>query len=214
MKVHADPLQGHWVGGQNLIDFTQWCMEQNVDVLTVYAFSTENWNRDPKEVAILMNIFAKYADNFRKEALNRNIKVRVLSTDDSKLPTLVKIAIHELECATSTCDGFLVNLCISYGGRAEIVNACKNIANNVKEGNIEVDSIDESLFGSYLSTTHLPDPDILIRTSGEYRLSNFLLWQLAYTEMFFIDKFWPEVNREDLLKIFRQYSERTRRFGK
>ena len=213
-KMHADPLRGHWVGGQNLIDFTQWCMQANVEVLTVYAFSTENWNRDPKEVSILMNIFAKYAVNFRREALNRNIKVRVISSDDRKLPFVVKNAIKELEAATSQCTSFLVNLCISYGGRAEIVNACKSIAAQVKCGDMEINDIDEDCFSSHLSTSKLPDPDILIRTSGEFRLSNFLLWQLAYSEMFFIDKFWPEVNQQDLLRIFKQYGERHRRFGK
>ena len=214
MKMHADPLQGHWVGGQNLIDFTQWCMEAKVQVLTVYAFSTENWNRDPKEVAILMNIFAKYADNFRKEALSRNIKVCVISSDDSKLPCSVKNAINSLEMATNQCTAFLLNLCISYGGRAEIVNACKSIVSQVKSGDIDVNDINEDCFSSNLSTAKLPDPEILIRTSGEFRLSNFLLWQLAYTEMFFIDKFWPEVNRDDLLNIFKLYNERHRRFGK
>lgn len=214
MKTHSDPLKGHFDGRDKLLDFTQWCMEEGVEILTVYAFSTENWNRNPKEVESLMNIFLIYAEKIRKEGISRNIKIQVLSSDDTKFPNLVKTAIRELERDTAKFDGIVVNLCFSYGGRGDIVNASKSIANSVKKENMNIDDINEEIFSSHLSTKNIPDPELLIRTSGEYRLSNFLLWELAYTEMFFIDKFWPEVNREDLLKIFREYSERKRRYGK
>ena len=169
LKVHNDPLQGHWVGGQSLIDFSQWCMSAGVEVLTVYAFSTENWSRDPGEVQVLMGIFAKYADNFQKEALSRNVKVQVLSTDRDRLPSQVLHSIAALQTATENCSGFLVNLCISYGSRAELVRACRSLASEVEAGRLSPEDIDETAVSAHLLTGGLPDPDILIRTSGEFR---------------------------------------------
>lgn len=212
-KKHKDALQGHWSGGQTLIDFIKWCMIDGVEILTVYAFSTENWGRDTLEVSTLMSIFAKYADSFKKEALEKNVKVIVLCTDDTLLPLSVKSAVKSLVESTKDCSGFIVNICLSYGSRAEIVNACKSVVNDCNDGKIEVNNINEITFSNYLSTKGISDPDILIRTSGEYRLSNFLLWQLAYTEMFFIDKYWPEINHSDLRFIMNKFYDRKRRFG-
>eukprot|EP01038_Epipyxis_sp_PR26KG_P008360 gene8360-11312_t len=212
-KTHGNPLQGHWVGGQTLVDFIQWCMKEDVKIITAYAFSTENWNRDPLEISTLMAIFEKYAESLKTEALAKNVKVNILSTDTSRLPQQVLVSIEELMKATSHCTGFIVNICLSYGSRGEIVNSCKTICEEVKNNRIKVEDIDEKLFSQHLSTVGLPEPDVLIRTSGEYRLSNFLLWQLAYTEMFFIDKFWPELTELDLKRIFLEYENRQRRYG-
>jgi undecaprenyl diphosphate synthase len=211
--IRSDPIQGHWAGGQTLIDFCQWCIQDGIEMITVYAFSTENWNRDEKEVTALMSIFAKYAETFRVEALNRNVKVNVLSTDLDRMPLQVKESIKGLQDATMNCTGFTVNICLSYGSRAEIVQACKNIAIKHKEGVIDANDLNEETISNYMITKSLPDPEILIRTSGEYRISNFLLWQLAYTEMFFVDKYWPELNHNDLRIILNQFSNRCRRYG-
>ena len=176
-------------------------MSDGVEILTVYAFSSENWARDPKEVAILMNIFAKYAESFKQEALSKNVRVCVLSTDLEKLPLKVRHSIESLESATKSCNGFLMNICLSYGSRAEITHACKTISRQALDGTINIDDIDERAISAQMMTSNIPDPDILIRTSGELRLSNFLLWQLAYSEMFFIDKYWPEITQSDLREI-------------
>lgn len=220
-KRHADPLQGHWVGGQTLVNFVNWCMEDGVKILTVYAFSTENWNRDIDEVNTLMMIISKYAESFKIEAVKKNIQVKVLCTDRQKLPLHVQNSINELEESTKGANKFLVNICLSYGGRADITQACKRVAEEVSLGNLNHQDINEAMIQQHLLTNHGPevscsnhDPDILIRTSGEYRISNFLLWQSAYTEMFFISKYWPEVTRHDLREIMHQYCERNRRFGK
>eukprot|EP00601_Ochromonadales_sp_CCMP2298_P000064 CAMPEP_0173182272 /NCGR_PEP_ID=MMETSP1141-20130122/7741_1 /TAXON_ID=483371 /ORGANISM="non described non described, Strain CCMP2298" /LENGTH=350 /DNA_ID=CAMNT_0014105339 /DNA_START=187 /DNA_END=1239 /DNA_ORIENTATION=+ len=211
--VHSDPLQGHWAGGQTLVDFVQWCKEDGVKIVTVYAFSTENWSRDPLEVQTLMAIFAKYAHTFKAEALSHDVRVNVLSTERDRLPTDVLQAVDELQRATSHCHSFTVNICLSYGSRGDIVNACRSVAACVKGGDFAPDEIDEKMISDRLSTGGGADPDLLIRTSGEYRLSNFLLWQMAYTELFFVDKLWPQLTRADYRSILHQYASRTRRFG-
>lgn len=212
-KAHSDPLKGHWSGGQTLVDFVQWCIDDGVEVLTVYAFSTENWSRDIMEVNTLMVIISKYAKSFQKEALTRNVKVNVLCTDKSQLPNHVKESIDDLESSTSHCDGFVFNICLSYGGRADIVSACQMLVDEVSSGKIAASDITEDYFGSKLLTKDLPPPDMLIRTSGECRISNFLLWQIAYSELFFVKKLWPEVTQQDLRELFDEYRKRTRRFG-
>lgn len=217
-ETHKDPLQGHWAGGQTLVDFVQWCAQDGVEVVTVYAFSTENWHRDAMEVSTLMGIFAKYARSLQSDALARNIRVNVLSTDFGRLPASVQEAAQALVATTAHCTGFVLNVCLSYGGRGELVSACRSIAERLLD---ESDSsvrtaadISEETVAAHLCTKDYPDPEILIRTSGEFRLSNFLLWQLAYTEMFFLDKFWPQLTKADYRRILHQYAtSRKRRFG-
>mmetsp|Transcript_32467 Transcript_32467/g.54742 ORF Transcript_32467/g.54742 Transcript_32467/m.54742 type:complete len:365 (+) Transcript_32467:76-1170(+) len=213
-QVHSDPLQGHWSGGQTLVDFVQWCKEDGVSILTVYAFSTENWRRDPLEVKTLMTIFAKYAERFRSEALTHNVKVNILSTERERLPQDVQQSIETLQRATATCTAFTLNICLSYGARSDIVTACRAISTQVAAGHLSADDVTEARFADFLTTASLPDPDILIRTSGEFRLSNFLLWQLAYTELFFVDKFWPQLTKVDYRRIVHKYAQRSRRYGK
>lgn len=212
-KKLSDPIKGHWQGGQTLIDFVQWCMHDNIEVLTVYAFSTENWSRDPEEVSTLMSIFAKYAETFKNEALQKNVKVRVLSTNFDRLPVNVQASVLELERATTLCNGFRLNICLSYGGREEIVMACRSISTAVLTQKCNVEEINENMIASQLQTTDIPDPDIMIRTSGEMRISNFLLWQLAYSELFFIPKLWPELTQLDLRQVLHEYCQRQRRYG-
>jgi undecaprenyl diphosphate synthase len=195
------------------VDFVQWCIDDGVSMITVYAFSTENWNRDPIEVTTLMSIFSKYAETFNHEALARNVKVNVIVTDREKLSTDVRQSIAELEKATAECTGFVVNICLSYGSRGDILASCKQIGERLVDGRLRLEDVSEDTISKHLLTSASPDPDILIRTSGEYRLSNFLLWQMAYTELFFTDKYWPQLTHLDLRLIFHQYANRNRRFG-
>jgi undecaprenyl diphosphate synthase len=209
----ADPLHGHWRGGEVLADLVNWCVADGIKILTVFAFSSENWNRDPVEVSALMGIIVKYAERMQEESIKKNVKVRVISTDTEKLSADVKKAIFSLEESSKHCTGLLVNICLSYGARSEIVHACKSIAKSVEEGKLDSSSIDESLVNRSMLTGDIPDPDIMIRTSGELRISNFLLWQLAYSELFFIDKLWPEITFTDFRRVLWSYSARKRRFG-
>ena len=284
----GDPLKGHWAGGQTLLDFVQWCKNDGVELVSVYAFSTENWSRDAVEINLLMTLFGKYAETMAEEAKRRNVKVKILSTDYNRLPQRVIRSVENLEEATKYCDGLLLNVCLSYGARAEITAACSSLVEDILLGKLRVDGISvdpttsrstseeggvcgsisdgkleggveeskgenrepkkaasvvdgdhnedkntarekkshvhvlvekekieitEEMLGSRLLTKQLPDPDLLIRTSGEVRISNFLLYQLAYTEMFFVDKLWPEFSQEDFKGVLRQFSDRKRRFG-
>ena len=210
---HNNPMQGHWDGGQTLVECVKWCLELGIEVLTVYAFSTENWNRDAQEVEVLMNILCKYCAQFEEEATKNNIRVKVLSTDRERLPPSVAAAIAKLESSTRAGTGLLLNMCISYGGRGDVVRSCKRLCESVQKGETTVDGITEEQFAMRLETAGMPDPDLLIRTSGEYRLSNFLLFQLAYTELAFVEKFWPEITKADFVDLLSAYSSRQRRYG-
>lgn len=214
--VHGDATAGHFDGSRKLLEFSKWCLAERIKVLTVYAFSTENWCRDPAEISALMSLFIKYCDELCIEALERNIRVRVLSSETAQIPSNVKHGLNRLEEETRSCSGeMLLNVCISYGSRGEILDACRSLAKDCAQGKLSADHITEADFGQRLLTNHCPDPDILIRTSGEVRISNFLLWQLAYTEMFFLDKNWPEIQKDDLLSIIQKYAMgRQRRFGR
>ncbi|GAB5035404.1 di-cis-decaprenylcistransferase [Nannochloropsis oceanica] len=209
----SDPVKGHGEGGRALSNVSQWCLEKGIKHLTVYAFSTENWRRDPSEISALMHLFTDYAHRMKKEALNSNIQIRVLSTDTSRLPPHVQAAMTDLESSTTSCTSLILNLCVSYGSRGEIAHACQQLARNVAAGTLHPDQIDEAAISRSLLTSHSPDPDLLLRTSGECRLSNFLLFQLAYAEMVFLDKYWPEVTARDLDGILHEYIKRERRFG-
>ena len=190
-------------------------MAEGVQVLTVYAFSTENFHRDPAEVAALMNLFCQYCDELRVEAVQHGIRVYVLETDSERIPSDVREGIDRMVSQTKDCDRFIMNICLSYGARGEIVNACKGIARDVVQGTMDVDDIGEIHLQKRMLTEHCCDPDIILRTSGEERLSNFLLWQCAYSELFFVKKPWPELEKSDLIEVIRTFAHgRKRRFGK
>ncbi|KAL3761492.1 hypothetical protein ACHAWU_006522 [Discostella pseudostelligera] len=212
---YGNVTRGHWDGSKTLIEFSKWCISEGVQILTVYAFSTENWDREASEVSSLMAIFCKYCDELRVEAIRRGICIRVLTTDETKIPDNVKVGMNRMVSETKHCDKFIMNICMSYGGRGEIVNACKSMAMDIKCGNMHIDEVDERMLQSKMLTQHCCDPDIVIRTSGEERLSNFLLWQVAYSEFFFLKKHWPEMEKEDLLEVIRTFARgRKRRYGK
>lgn len=212
---YGNATRGHWDGSKTLIEFTKWCMAEGIQALTVYAFSTENWNRDESEISALMSIFCRYCEELRVEALREGIRIHVLETESENIPCEVREGIDRMVYETRFCDKFTMNICLSYGGRGEIVNACKSVVRDVLNGEMSVDQIGEKDLQMKMLTRHCSDPDIIIRTSGEERLSNFLLWQSAYSELFFLKKQWPELEKEDLLKIIREFAKgRDRRYGK
>mmetsp|Transcript_26494 Transcript_26494/g.40114 ORF Transcript_26494/g.40114 Transcript_26494/m.40114 type:complete len:412 (+) Transcript_26494:184-1419(+) len=203
-----NPLQGHVDGSQTLLKFVEWCLEESVEMLTVYAFSTENWNRPPKEITALMEILHTYTDELRIEALKRRIYIKVQSTDQKRIPKHVKAGLDRMVQETSQYQdspSLVLNICLSYGSRDELVQACQKLA--ASGDDITEESLQQALL--------IPqNPDIVIRTSGEIRLSNFLLWQTAYSEWFFLDKHWPSLQKDDFLQVLNQYShQRKRRFG-
>ncbi|KAG2763731.1 hypothetical protein PC116_g1942 [Phytophthora cactorum] len=211
---YGSGTRGHSDGTKTVMNFTDWCIDAGVEALTVFAFSTENWKREKAEIEALMKLVDGFIHDILGEALTRNIRVRVLASDSRKLPDFLVESIQEVEAKTQHCNAFYLNLCVSYGARDEIVGACKKIATEVVQGETSIDDIDEDLLGQRMLTAGLPDPDIMLRTSGELRISNFLLFQIAYAELIFMDKFWPEVTREDLQDIIVEYNRRKRRFGK
>jgi undecaprenyl diphosphate synthase len=203
---------GHSRGSKNVEVITKAAYDLGIKYLTVYAFSTENWNRPKGEVDALMRLLREYMKTCLKTAKKNNMRVRVIG-DISRLDPDIIDGIRELEEASKDYDGLYFQIAVNYGGRDEMIRAVKKLAADVKDGMVEVDAIDEPLFASYLDTRDIPDPDLLIRTSGEERLSNFLLWQLAYAEFYFTDVLWPDFSKEDLEEAIREYSKRNRRYG-
>ena len=202
-------LEGHKKGYENLLDFSEWCKNRGVKVLTAFGFSTENWNRTKEEVDYLMKLLEScLIDNLDK--YNKNgVKVRVIGQRE-RLPDSLQEAIKKTEEATKSNSNLFLNLAISYGGKWDILNAVKKIV----EEKIPVENIDEKLFESYLSTAGLPNPDFIIRAGGEMRMSNFVLWQAAYSELYFCQKFWPDFTEQDLDIALAEFDKRHRRFGK
>lgn len=202
-------LEGHKKGYENLLDFSEWCKSRGVKVLTAFGFSTENWNRSPEEVAYLMKLLEDcLVDNIDKYQKD-NVRVRVIGQRD-RLPESLRKAITETEEATKNNSSLFLNLAISYGGKWDILNAVKKII----EEKIPPEKVDEKLFESYLSTAGLPNPDFIIRAGGEKRMSNFVLWQAAYSELYFSPKMWPEFTEQDLDEALEEFDRRQRRFGK
>lgn len=202
-------LEGHKKGYENLLDFAEWCKNRGVKVLTAFGFSTENWNRSPEEVTYLMKLLEDCLVDNEGKYMKDGVRVRVIGQKE-RLPKSLQEAITKTEEATKNNTNLFLNLAISYGGKWDILNAAKNI---VKEG-IEPDKIDEKLFENHLSTAGLPNPDFIIRAGGEMRMSNFVLWQSAYSELYFSPKFWPDFTEQDLDLALTEYDTRSRRFGK
>lgn len=203
---------GHAQGSKNVEKICEEAYKMGVKYLTVYAFSTENWNRPQDEVDALMKLLRNYMKTCLKTAEKNEMKVRVIG-DKTGLDEDIRSRIEELEASTINNHGLNFQIALNYGSRDEIVRAVRKIALDCKKGNIQAEDIDESLFASYLDTHDIPDPDLLIRTSGELRLSNYLLWQLAYTEFYFTDVPWPDFTKEELSKAIEQYNRRDRRYG-
>ncbi|KLU64760.1 ditrans,polycis-undecaprenyl-diphosphate synthase ((2E,6E)-farnesyl-diphosphate specific) [Desulfosporosinus acididurans] len=203
---------GHRAGVEALRKIVKTCSKLGIEVLTVYAFSTENWSRPKDEVGILMKLLTEYLRKELEELHQNNVVIRAIGI----LNDLPQEAQHELEHAverTKNNSGLVLNLALNYGGRSEIIDAVKKMSQDVLEGKQKIDDIDEKLFNEKLFTGGLPDPDLLIRTSGEMRLSNFLLWQLAYTEIMVVEEFWPDFGENSLIEAIKVYQKRDRRFG-
>lgn len=203
---------GHAQGSKNVERICEDAYKMGVKYLTVYAFSTENWSRPAGEVNALMKLLRNYMKTCLKTAEKNRMKVRVIG-DITGLDDDIRNRILELEEASKNNDGLNFQIAINYGSRDEILRAVRKLAGDVKEGKLVPEEITEQCFESYLDTHDIPDPDLLIRTSGELRLSNYLLWQLAYTEFYFTDVPWPDFTKEELIKAIEHYNNRDRRYG-
>ncbi len=200
--------KGHLAGAENVETISDALIDMGIPYLTVYAFSTENWKRSQEEVSYLMMLLKRYLVKNKKDAIRRNIRIRVLGDKQGLAPDLRDL-IEDVEQATASLDSFYLQFAINYGGRDEIRRAVQKIA---AEG-IKAEEITEEVIGAHLDTADIPDPDLLIRTSGEERISNFLLWQLAYSEFYFSPKYWPDFTPQDLEEAILDYAGRQRRFG-
>ena len=207
-----DTRLGHKQGAETLEKIAKFANQIGLEYLTVYAFSTENWKRTKEEVGALMILLENYLDRFLNRDSLRNIRVRALG-DINSLSDNLKKKIYNIVEKSKSNTGLTLNIAFNYGGRAEIVEAVKNISTRVQSGEIEIEDINENLISDNLYTKGEPEPDLLIRPGGELRISNFLLWQLAYTEFLFIDKYWPDFSEEDLLEAIQIFEQRNRKFG-
>jgi undecaprenyl diphosphate synthase len=205
-------IAGHRQGAKNVRMVVEACRKLGVAYLTLFAFSTENWKRPRKEVDALLKLLLGFLADQMPEMLANGIRFNVIG-DLNMFPEAVRSALLEGMERTAHLNNLVLTLALSYGGRNEIIRAARHLAEKVQEGTISADAIDESVFSGFLDTRHMPDPDLLIRTSGEQRISNFLLWQLAYSEMYFSEATWPEFNEEEFRRALDVYSCRQRRFG-
>jgi undecaprenyl diphosphate synthase len=206
-------IRGHEKGSETVRTVVRTCREIGIRFLTLYAFSTENWQRPQSEISALMTLLKKFLISERKEMLDNNIQLNAIGQIE-RLPKDVRQELQHSMRLTEKNDGLILNLALSYGGRAEIVKAVKEIAEHIKTGRIDADSITADLISKHLYTGRMPDPDLLIRTSGEMRISNFLLWQIAYSEIHVTDTLWPDFGKDEFLQILKNYQQRERRFGK
>ena len=203
---------GHTMGAKNVETVCKAANELGIKYLTLYAFSTENWNRPDAEVNALMNLLESYLKNCIKTADKNNMRVRVIG-DINRLSDNFQNRIKELEEKSASNTGLNLTIAINYGSRDEMLRAMKLLYKDCKVGKVDIEQIDEQVFASYLDTKEIPDPDLLIRTSGEQRLSNYLLWQLAYSEFYFTDVPWPDFHKKELEDAINAYNKRDRRFG-
>jgi tritrans,polycis-undecaprenyl-diphosphate synthase [geranylgeranyl-diphosphate specific] len=213
--LKSEPNAGHVKGKEKMEEVLNWCLKVNVKVLTVYAFSTENFNRGEDEVDFLLELIRtslmEYADDPRIH--EKRVRIKMIG-DESMLPQNVLDAAKYAEEKTKDYSDFQFNIAVAYGGRQEIVNAVKEVARKVQSGEMKVDDITEESLSNNMYTADVPDPDLVLRTSGELRISNFLLWQLAYSEFYFTDVYWPGFRYIDFLRAIRSYQQRKRRYGK
>ena len=212
-KRHMPRTFGHKRGAEVLEQTLEDCNCLGIKYLTVYAFSTENWARPFEEVQIIMNLFREYLNHSIEKCMKNNVICRVIG-ERSRLSPDIQEAVDNLERATADNTGITFIIAINYGSRDEICRGMKRLAEDAVNGQLDLKNITDKTISGYLDTADFPDPDLLIRTSGEERLSNFLLWQLAYTEFYFTDIPWPDFNKDELIKAIETYTSRDRRYGK
>ena len=205
-------VEGHLAGAQRVKDILQYAREFGVEYLTLYAFSTENWKRSAEEVGALMDILSSFLNEYLEEMKKNEVRLLVTGRIDG-LPDRAASDLRHAISETAQFRKHTLILALNYGGRSEIADAARKIAEEVKAGKLDPVKIDEQLFARHLYLPDVPDPDLMIRTSGELRLSNYLLWQLAYSELYVTECLWPDFNKEELLNAIRQYNKRERRFG-
>jgi tritrans,polycis-undecaprenyl-diphosphate synthase [geranylgeranyl-diphosphate specific] len=213
-ELGLNQAAGHQMGKEKIEDVLEWCFELGIKNLTIYAFSTENFNRSTDEVEILMNLCKREIDKAGKDSrIHKNeVRVRVLGQLDS-LPEDIARSAKSIMEETKDYDKYSLNIALAYGGREEIIQAIQKIAQDVKEDKLQINEIQEPIISKYLYTNGIPDPDLILRTSGEERISNFLLWQLAYSELYFSDVYWPAFQKRDFLKAIRTVQKRQRSSG-
>ncbi len=204
---------GHRKGAEVVKEICKAAEKAGIKYLTLYAFSTENWKRSAEEVETLMDLLRQYLQSDLQELQEKGVSIRFIGERQMLAPDILE-SMAKLEEQTATNDKMTLCIALSYGSRQEIIHAARHVAELVKRGDISINDIDERLFSDMLYTRGIPDPDILIRTSGEQRMSNYLLWQMAYTEFFFTDVLWPDFNEKVLLEIIDSYKSRERRYGK
>lgn len=206
-------IQGHEKGAETVRTIVRASREAGIRVLTLYAFSTENWQRPENEVKALMKLLKKFLIAEEKELMENNIRLEAIGQIDGLPPDVLQV-LDQVRLRTHANDGMRLNLALNYGGRNEISRTVRCLAEKVLGGKMKPAEIDETVLADHLDTAGLPDPDVLIRTSGEMRISNFLLWQIAYSEIFVTDTLWPDFTKEEYLSILGAYQQRERRFGK
>jgi len=213
-KKHLMPVSyGHREGALRVKDLTKTCVDMGIKYLTIYAFSTENWGREKKEVDYLMGLLLEFIKKELNYLNDNNVKIKLLGNIED-LPEETKMEVKRSIEMTENNTKLTLSIALSYGSRTEMIDAVKKVINDCENNKINIDEINEESFKTYLYTNDIPDPDLLIRTSGEIRLSNFLLYQLAYTEFYFTDIMWPEFNKEEFIKAIDSYQTRKRRYGK
>jgi len=211
-KHHRPRTYGHAKGAKVLEQTLENCDDLGVQYLTVYAFSTENWARPLEEVQVIMGLFRKYLIESVEKCMRNNVRCFIIG-DRTRLSPEIADAIYNLEEKTKNNTGITFIIAMNYGGRDELVRAFREISSECADGTLKPEQISETLIKDHMDMKGIPDPDLLIRTSGEQRLSNFLLWELAYSEMYFTDALWPDFNKEELLKAIEVYNSRDRRYG-
>ena len=211
-KRHWPRTRGHIEGVKRVEEIVQTAGEMGVKVLTLYTFSTENWTRPQGEVSMLMRTLVTVLGTKIEKLRKNNVRFQTIGQKEG-IPDAVAKAIHKTVEATKDNTGLILNMAFNYGARAEIIQAVQKITRAVRDHHLAVEDIDEKLISEHLYTKNLPDPDLLIRTSGEERISNFLLWQLSYSELYFTEKFWPEFDRDEFQKAIASFQQRQRRFG-
>lgn len=205
--------QGHVEGVNTVRKITEIASEIGIGYLTLYTFSTENWNRPKDEVDALMNLIVVAIERETPDLIKNNVRLTMIG-DIKRMPEFARTRLQKCMDDTSHCTGLVLCLALSYSSKWEILEAVKSIAEDVKSGKLHEDDINDELFSSYLTTSHIPDPDLLIRTAGDLRISNFLLWQIAYSELYFTDIYWPDFTKDDFCRAIIDYQGRERRFGK
>ncbi len=211
-KRHFPRTAGHKRGADAAREVIKGCSDMGVEVLTLFAFSSENWNRPKTEVTMLMELFMSALKREAVRLAKKNVRLRIIG-ERERFSEKLQQRMAEAEEKTAACTGMLVQIAANYGGRMDMLGAVKKIAASVQRGDLNIEDIDEDCVSTYLLTAEQPDPDLFIRTGGESRISNFLLWQLAYAELYFTDVYWPDFGQPELMQAFKVFASRERRFG-